>query len=341
MTFQRQKTIISLTISIMLVVGFDQSNAIARGGGAGFGRGNFGRGDFDRGDFDRGFDHYGSDLGDMHGYARPDSLEHRPAAAENRTYNWGDHGLATDGGLARGVSPLAAGELRRVTPAQLAADGDAVRGAYGYPGTFDSGWWGDHPNAWGYAGWGNDWAWGASDWPVMAGWWSMPVDSVPVDYDYGNNITYQNDTVYYGTKPMESTTAYYQQAQNLAQSVPVAPAKLNRSLAKDWKPLGVYSLVQGGQSNTNMMFQIAVNKKGAIKGNYYNALTDETKPISGAIDKKNMRAAWTVGGNKNVVYDTGLANLLKKQSSVLVHLGKEKAQQWTLVKLQQSKKEAS
>ena len=53
-----------------------------------------------------------------------------------------------------------------------------------------------------------------------------------------------------------------------------------------------------------------------------------------------MRAAWIIGNNKNVVYDSGLSNLLKKQSSVLVHMGKDKTQQWTLVKLQQPKKEA-
>jgi hypothetical protein len=341
MTSERQSLIIGITISIMLSVICHQGSAIARGGGAGFGRGNFGRGGFDRGDFDRGFDRYGSDLGDMHGYARPDSLEHVPAAAENRTYNWGDHGLSTDNGLNRAASAMTPGEAgRRYTPAQLAEDGNMVRGAYGYPGVFDSGWYGAHPNAWRYAGWGNYGAWGATDWPVMAGWWGMPVDTAPVPYDYGNNITYQNDTVYYGSQPMESSVAYYQQAQTLAQSVPISAEPKSKSSAKDWKPLGVYSLVQGGQSNTNMMFQLAVNKKGAIKGNYYNTLTDETKPVSGAVDKKNMRAAWIVGNNKNVVYDSGLSNLLKEQSPVLVHLSKEKTQQWNLVRLQQPKKEA-
>ena len=44
---------------------------------------------------------------------------------------------------------------------------------------------------------------------MIAGWWGMPVENVPVAYDYGNNITYQNDTVYYGSKPVESALAYY------------------------------------------------------------------------------------------------------------------------------------
>jgi hypothetical protein len=89
------------------------------------------------------------------------------------------------------------------------------------------------------------------------------------------------------------------------------------------------------------MFQLAVNKKGAIKGTYYNALTNETKPVQGAVDKKTMRAAWIVGDNKDVVYDTGVSNLLKPQSPLLLHIGKDKTEQWTLVRLQESKSKAA
>jgi hypothetical protein len=319
-----------------------QSVVIGRGGGGhggGFGRGGFDRGDFSHGDFDRNFDHFGSDLNDMHGYARPDTLEHTPAAAEDRTYNWGNHGLSTDNGLSRPNTAMTSSEQGRYTPAQMAVNADAVRHAYDYPGTFNSGWWAAHPNAWHYGAWGNDWAWGGTGWGTMAGFWGVPETIAPVPYDYGNNITYQNNTVYYGSQPMESAIAYYQQAQTLAQSAPIKAEKTAAS-AKNWKPLGVYSLVQGGQSSTDMMFQLAVNKEGAIKGNYYNALTDETKPVTGAVDKKSMRAAWIVGNNKNVVYDTGVSNLLKDQSPILLHLNKDKTQQWTLVRLHQQNKEA-
>ena len=79
--------------------------------------------------------------------------------------------------------------------------------------------------------------------------------------------------------------------------------------AANWKSLGVFSLVQSGQSNTVSAFQLAVNKQGYIKGNYTNELTGEVEPVQGAVDRKTMRAAWTVGKNKNVVYDTGLSEL--------------------------------
>lgn len=50
-----------------------------------------------------------------------------------------------------------------------------------------------------------------------------------------------------------------------------------------------------------------------------------------------MRVAFTVGKNKDVVYDTGLGNLLAPQSPILVHLNKSKTQQEVLVKLDKPK----
>lgn len=101
----------------------------------------------------------------------------------------------------------------------------------------------------------------------------------------------------------------------------------------DWKPFGVYSLVQGGQTDSNVLFQICSNKKGQIRGNYYNCLTSEVQPITGAMDRRTMRVSWTVGKESQVVYDTGVANLLKEESPVLIHFDKEHTQQWTLVRL--------
>ena len=93
----------------------------------------------------------------------------------------------------------------------------------------------------------------------------------------------------------------------------------------------------GHQADSSIMFQLAVDKKGTIRGNYYNALTQETKPVSGAVDKKNMRAAWTVQGSKGVVYDSGLSNLLHAQSPLLVHYGAAHTEQWNLVRVNQTK----
>jgi hypothetical protein len=353
---------LSATFATVIIVAislpFPFSPGWARGFGGGFRGGGYDRGYGDRGYGDRGFDDRGrSDSGFGRdnfdgGFAHPGSYadtahpsESALRAGANQTYNWGNahQSLASDSGFgALSAGGFGAG-TRAISPAELASRGAAVRDDYGYANAFDRGWWGDHPDAWGDAAWGDGLAWGGTDWPALAGWWDMPVSNEPTDYDYGNNITYQNDSVYYGSQPAASTDAYYSQAQTLSQSVPTSPAE-NSVAAKqssNWKPLGVFSLVQGEQSSTTMMFQLAVDKRGTIKGNYYNALTGDQKPLSGAVDKKTMRACWTVGGNKEVVYDTGLANLLQPQGSLLIHYGKDNTQQWTLVRLKQPSKKTA
>jgi hypothetical protein len=81
--------------------------------------------------------------------------------------------------------------------------------------------------------------------------------------------------------------------------------------------------------------QLAVNKAGAVGGNYWDTVSGTSVPIHGAVDKKTQRLAWTVGDNKDTVGETGIYNLTKDEAPALIHLGKDKTQQWTLVRLKQ------
>jgi hypothetical protein len=363
----------ALTASTLLEAFNDCDLSWARGGGGGFrgggggyaggsyrggeiggyhggepggeGRGEYGRseaGGIEGGanNFARGGENFARSPG-FNNAPRPSDEELRSAA--NTSYHWGSapaRPLSTDAGFGHFVATGAgAHQTARIAPAALASYGGNVRGSYrntwGRAGFFNRGWWGAHPGYWNrYMN--DNWAWapGWYNWGGWAGWWGMPADIDPTYYDYGDNIYYQGDDVYYGSQPVEPADTYYDQAQYLADSDPAPYPATVQETKKDWKPLGVYSLVQGTQTNTTTMFQLATNRKGAIKGTYYNALTQETKPVQGAIDKKSMRAAWIIGNNKNVVYDTGIANLLRQESPVLVHLGKDKTEQWTLVRLQ-------
>ena len=92
---------------------------------------------------------------------------------------------------------------------------------------------------------------------------------------------------------------------------------------------------QGEQVNGNDLFQLAVNKQGVIRGTYYNVLNDTTLPVYGSVDKKTQRAAWTVGDRKDTIYEAGFANLTKPETTMLVHMGKDRTQQWTLTRLEQ------
>jgi hypothetical protein len=38
-------------------------------------------------------------------------------------------------------------------------------------------------------------------------------------------------------------------------------------------------MVQGEETTAYNLFQLAINKEGILRGNYYNALTDSTEPV--------------------------------------------------------------
>ncbi len=102
----------------------------------------------------------------------------------------------------------------------------------------------------------------------------------------------------------------------------------------EWQPLGVFGLIQGDEKEATSIFQMAINKAGVIRGNYYNSLTDLTVPIYGSVDRQTQRAAWIIGERKEVVYETGVGNLAQPETPILIHFGKDRTQQWVLVRLE-------
>jgi hypothetical protein len=82
--------------------------------------------------------------------------------------------------------------------------------------------------------------------------------------------------------------------------------------------------VQGDEQNANEVFQLALNKDGVLRGNYYSAVTDMNLPVYGSVDAETQRAVWTVGGQKGTVYEKGIANLTEPQTTMLVHFGKDR-----------------
>ncbi len=159
--------------------------------------------------------------------------------------------------------------------------------------------------------------------------------AAPAYYNYyGNTIVYEGDNVYYDSKPVATAEKY--SASGIAKKGDV---EVNDD--EEWRSFGVWAMVQGEESQSNKMLQIAVNKDGVIRGNYYDALTETTLPIQGSVDKKTQRAAWTVGKNDKVVYETGIHNLTEEETQMLIHFGKDKTQQWKLVRLEAPEEESS
>jgi hypothetical protein len=64
---------------------------------------------------------------------------------------------------------------------------------------------------------------------------------------------------------------------------------------------------------------LAIDQAGVLRGTYYDAVSDSQQNITGKVEKKSQRAAWTIGDKKTPIYETGLSNLTQQQTTVLVH----------------------
>ena len=142
-------------------------------------------------------------------------------------YSAGHVGLPTDGGFGhggyvggRGGTYAAAGHHTfNVSGSVATARGATVRNNFNHYDAFGHGWYGDHPGAWHPHGWGPWHGWYPATWfglGAWCGWGSLQ----PVYYDYGDNITYVNNEVYYGDQPVSTAEAYYNGALALAQTAP-------------------------------------------------------------------------------------------------------------------------
>jgi hypothetical protein len=244
----------------------------------------------------------------------------------------------------------------------LNAQANEVRNNFNHNGAFSRDWYGRHERAWRAAAWataGAAAAYGIASWGDYAGYsggssggsgyssgdsgyssgdsgysGSSSYYPEPAYYDYGSNVVYDDGNVYVNGDSVGTQEEYAEQAETIAHTGKQARA----SEEEEWLSLGVFAMVQGEQVNGNDLFQLAVNKSGVIRGNYYNALSDTTLPVYGSVDRKTQRAAWKVGDREEPVFEAGIANLTKSQTTMLVHHGKDRTQQWTLVRIEPSAK---
>ena len=152
---------------------------------------------------------------------------------------------------------------------------------------------------------------------------------------YGDNLTYDNDDVCLDGRPFATAAKYYDLAANISQvgqaNIPREPQAANAK----WLPLGVFKAIPGAAKSSNMIFQLAVNKAGIIRGNYFDTADKNVQLLEGSVDKDTQRAAWVVADKKNIIFDCPLYNLTRLETTLLVHMGKDKNEPWTFVRLMQ------
>lgn len=214
----------------------------------------------------------------------------------------------------------------------MGTTGSAVRSGFGYYNTFQPAYYTSHPGCWAAAGWGAGAAWAAPSYASVANYCGVSAAASP-DYDYGSSVVFQGDNVYMNGQPAGTTQQFAEQASTIASQGQTADAPPT----DDWKPLGIFALVQGDDKTSNYIFQLAVNKAGVIRGNYYDGLMDTNTEVYGSVDKTTQRAAWTIGKKKDRVFEAGVYNLSQPECPCLLHVGSESTTQMMLVRMKQPK----
>jgi hypothetical protein len=237
-------------------------------------------------------------------------------------------------GAAAGRTTVAAGRGGTYYRSAAAVSGQGAyvrRSVANYP-CFRPGWNAQYPGAWFAAGWAANSVWRAPSWGSYSSF-SGYSGEAPY-YDYGENVLYQDDGVYMDGEKAYSTEEFYQSAEALATAG--GEAKVDKE--GDWLSLGVFAMVQGDEQKSNNIFQLAVNKEGIMRGNYYDAVTDSTAVVVGSVNKQTQRAAWTVGDRKTPIYEAGMANLTKAETTMLVHYSKDRTEQYSLIRIEEPEK---
>ncbi len=150
-------------------------------------------------------------------------------------------------------------------------------------------------------------------------------------YNYGENVYYEDGSVYYGDQPVATEDDYARQAEAIALNVPET-----KPAAKDWMPLGVFAVTQDGQptgADPTMFLQLAVSKQGVINGTFQNTATDSVQAVEGMVDKDTQRAAWTEKGRTRPLMEVGIVNLTQDSTPALVHFPGGSTQQVLLVRM--------
>jgi hypothetical protein len=173
-------------------------------------------------------------------------------------------------------------------------------------------------------------AWGSVTWPTMSNSVQL-TSSNPIYYNFGDNVYYQNGSVYYGDQPVATEEEYTKQAEAIAASAPATKPEKT-----DWIPIGVFAMTADGEPNgaePNFFLQLAVSKQGAISGTLQNIAAKSVQPIEGMVDKQCQRAAWTVVGKARPLMEIGAANLTQDTSAALIHFDDGTTQQCLLVRV--------
>ena len=207
-----------------------------------------------------------------------------------------------------------------------------------YHHVFTRHWWANHPHLHNYYWHHNIWLnhhwrywWRPATWVGLSSWiaWNW---GRSLTYNYGSNFYYSDDSVYFKGRRLCSAAEYYDQAVLILEKIPkIADNK------EQWMPLGVFSVTLEDNKPSKKVLQLAISKEGVLQGTYFNMDKDTARPIKGMVDKKSQRAVWTFADDddNSMIMETGISNLTKDATNIIVHFGKDRTETWQIVRLKE------
>jgi len=181
----------------------------------------------------------------------------------------------------------------RPTPAQSSAGQPTVAAAAAAAvemTAFTPDWYAKHPQAWQPAKSSADW-WKTADVATISAWLGQPAQLVMAagtTADSGGAV---------------ATAGGADIGADGLQSVLVLPAGHQNAVGpadSDCLPLGVFAVVPPGTQDTAQAHnyqQLAIDRQGTIKGNFFDTISGTVLPITGTVDRTALAASWTVGTN--------------------------------------------
>lgn len=172
-----------------------------------------------------------------------------------------------------------------------------------------------------------------ASWPSVLVWLPWKWDE-PIYYYHGSNgvVYYSRSPEYTYLIPVETDPRFVSEAIRIAST----PRLLNRDQSH-WMPLGMFALSQDSDSSDmpREYISLAISKDGLISGAYFNVVDNETLEIQGAIDEKSQRVAWKFVGKDWPIMESGLFNLTKEESTVLIHFSPTLTESRLIIRLDQ------
>ncbi len=204
--------------------------------------------------------------------------------------------------------------------------------AYSWSGAaqkpFTPAWYKDHPRAWQATHPHADLfvAAAAAD---LARWLAVPVVYAGAG---GSSVVYSTEVIAAAPATESGTVA--------ASDTPAAASELAQSGGQpadgaEWMSIGVFALSPAGGGEATRVIQLSVSREGTVRGTHVDLVSDDAQEVRGAVNKQDLRIAFTIGSSSKVVFQGPLGELTKPEGRITAYFPDGKTAAWRMVQVKQ------